>query len=442
MRSPLFPPATHHSDMKLRSSVFNLYRELPYDVFYLIVMHGLASGTADCFFVVKISHVCRRWRSLALETPTFWSRIPFQKRGNGRFEKQLAWLKRTGNALLDITLIGQAFANRKSRPKTTTRILSILRPHLPRWRSFRMLGMPVDAVQAFCDNLLNASAPNLQMLVVSVVREGGSRSNATWRFRTFQGGTPDLKTLALIGVRVDLSWVSQGNKIRRFMIQRDTFDVDAVVAASQLHRLIARSPNVENLAVDNGPSASLPQHPAEHENPDNAPHLVTSESLVRLHAPALWVEHLLTSTRMPNLQELPVGLTSDAIPTICRSNPFPNITALSFSEINNHTNRNTNKSFFPRMLSLLPCLKELGLYGINYGDDFWVHHLTYSCPRLEILKFFGSTITNMGIKDIVLGRIMAKLGGVSPLKEVWCGSTNARLSAWLRDYGVKLIGYK
>lgn len=53
-------------------------------------------------FQVLVSHICRRWRAVATETPTLWTYLDFEE--GPPFEKSQTWLERSKECPLDIEL--------------------------------------------------------------------------------------------------------------------------------------------------------------------------------------------------------------------------------------------------------------------------------------------------------------------------------------------------
>ena len=53
-------------------------------------------------FKVLVSHVCTRWRTVAIETSTLWTFLDFAE--GPPFDKSRTWLERSKGCLLDIEL--------------------------------------------------------------------------------------------------------------------------------------------------------------------------------------------------------------------------------------------------------------------------------------------------------------------------------------------------
>jgi len=59
-------------------------------------------GESELPFEVLISHVCKRWRAVALDTPILWTRLSFEK-GTSR-DRHQAYIERAKNAPLEISI--------------------------------------------------------------------------------------------------------------------------------------------------------------------------------------------------------------------------------------------------------------------------------------------------------------------------------------------------
>ena len=96
----------------------------------------------DDDFATRVSHVCRQWRSVALETPDVWSKVVFTPKSYKErpdFSKQVEWLKRSCGALLTIEFRELAvFTGRHARWHTqhsaTNRMMEVIIPYAPCWQ--------------------------------------------------------------------------------------------------------------------------------------------------------------------------------------------------------------------------------------------------------------------------------------------------------------------
>ncbi|KAJ6481831.1 hypothetical protein C8R45DRAFT_313124 [Mycena sanguinolenta] len=107
---------------------------LPDEIISEIFLHFLPSYPICPPFVgplspISLTHICHRWRAVALATPTFWKAIEFRYSYNFEcpaFPLGGAWLSRSGSCPLSIRIVGAATTNMPD-------ILSAIVPHRARW---------------------------------------------------------------------------------------------------------------------------------------------------------------------------------------------------------------------------------------------------------------------------------------------------------------------
>ncbi|OSX58933.1 hypothetical protein POSPLADRAFT_1184641 [Postia placenta MAD-698-R-SB12] len=61
--------------------------------------------TADLNFELRVSHTCRRWRGIALDTPRLWTTIEFTDSTAPSFTKEAVYLTRSRNAPIDVLAV-------------------------------------------------------------------------------------------------------------------------------------------------------------------------------------------------------------------------------------------------------------------------------------------------------------------------------------------------
>lgn len=152
---------------------------------------------------VTISHICRRWRSIALSFPLLWSmfrhdasklpeRIPV--------DRLVTYLERSGSRLLDLHF---AFADSVLGEGSLTLFNSMLEstiPHVARWGRFSLFSYGDVPILAFCDRLQHLEAPNLEYftmcpgITASIVFDGLQDGLFP---SVFLGGAPKLFYLRL-----------------------------------------------------------------------------------------------------------------------------------------------------------------------------------------------------------------------------------------------------
>ena len=148
---------------------------------------------------ILLSHVCQRWRAVAVATPALWTKIVGPDKGDYKTARLEAYLSRSKGCLIDVRINVSLVAERNPAENWCQEFLMIVASHSERWRSFTLrtryeyfgeLWTGEDLVST----LENASVPQLQLVDVVADRPSiGSRTNP----QIFLQGTPRLSTLKL-----------------------------------------------------------------------------------------------------------------------------------------------------------------------------------------------------------------------------------------------------
>ncbi|TDL18044.1 hypothetical protein BD410DRAFT_513226 [Rickenella mellea] len=92
----------------------------------------------DYDFSLTVSHVCHRFRAVALKTPSLWTRLYT----NVAPPLTSAFISRAGRVNVDVTFSSKISWPRKLKPDTINKNLDILRPTADRWYRLRFQSMP------------------------------------------------------------------------------------------------------------------------------------------------------------------------------------------------------------------------------------------------------------------------------------------------------------
>lgn len=92
----------------------------------------------DCNFPTTVSHVCRRWRAVALETPTIWTAVSSMF-GEGRVVETL---KRSKAAKLTVSINFKESAIQPYAPVNMAEFVAL--PERARWEAFYFAVSAVD----------------------------------------------------------------------------------------------------------------------------------------------------------------------------------------------------------------------------------------------------------------------------------------------------------
>ncbi|KAK7026242.1 F-box domain-containing protein [Favolaschia claudopus] len=136
----------HHALDAIIYPILSLPVEITSEIFkqHLIQFFGSPSEADVLPFVdlarardggpLLLSHVCRAWRSIALNMPSLWSRVRVSSSETDPSDWQellQCWLARAGNQSLDLDLTGGLDQNQ------TARLFSTVAPYSFQWRSFQ-----------------------------------------------------------------------------------------------------------------------------------------------------------------------------------------------------------------------------------------------------------------------------------------------------------------
>ncbi|KAF6761038.1 hypothetical protein DFP72DRAFT_30638 [Ephemerocybe angulata] len=159
---------------------------------------------------IILSHVCSHWRAVVLSLPSMWcvfhrdGRLIFNDRAF-KLDKQTearlaAYLDRSGEHPFDfwVKLEPTRKHFRCDDQLTVTPLLSVIRPHLHRFRVFHLLLGVQLLPEEFRKMLAMASVPLLEICAICPdLIQAHVRYSTGTEFDIFQGGAPSLKYLRL-----------------------------------------------------------------------------------------------------------------------------------------------------------------------------------------------------------------------------------------------------
>ncbi|KAF8661633.1 hypothetical protein AX16_001275 [Volvariella volvacea WC 439] len=165
-------------------SVHELCPEILSKIFLDTVQH---EGWID-FHLPRVSHVCREWRKVAIDTPDLWNKI------RNVHLKHTSWLhelqKRAKNLPLDVTLNEPFRANSRSMVELAHRAF----PDLCRMRSLKLTGSPAYLL-GIIRPYSHISNPQLRTLDLTSMED--MEAAQTIPFELFNNDMPNLKSLTL-----------------------------------------------------------------------------------------------------------------------------------------------------------------------------------------------------------------------------------------------------
>ncbi|OBZ72024.1 hypothetical protein A0H81_07371 [Grifola frondosa] len=170
-------------------------------------------------FEVLISHVCRRWRAVALETPSLWTQLNFSRQLP--YLRSRAYIQRSRKLpltiLMDFIDKGACLildSDHKAGPPLAaaaiTAAIELLRPHVARWRDFKLMVSDYE-VMYIALQLLGNIGPAPQLEVFCLYHYGGALVGLELEYHTLDvrptfvdfmnilRASPDLEHLTLRG---------------------------------------------------------------------------------------------------------------------------------------------------------------------------------------------------------------------------------------------------
>ena len=219
--------------------IFLLPPEVLVDVFHFLSLEEPPYSAKQNIGWIRVTHVCRLWRQVALDDSLLWARISQIPMNTEWISETLA---RARNAPLDIDID----LGRTSNPE----VLFIFLPHISHARVLRLHGLSYIHADGF-RNVCSREAPTLEHLEL---RAGIFPINFQDLDGTtlFNGQAPVLQTLSLSEVLIPLSLIPRGQLTRLEISLVDEISIFGVPSHGDLNQLIdllVNSPELEDLTL-------------------------------------------------------------------------------------------------------------------------------------------------------------------------------------------------
>ncbi|KAF8498170.1 hypothetical protein F5888DRAFT_227454 [Russula emetica] len=261
-------------------------------VFHLLVLEEPPlSGRQDVGWI-KVTHVCRHWRQVALDDSSLWARI-------GRTRMNRKWisemLARARNAPLDIEFNAVAMSSREA--------LLLIRPHISRTRQFRFHGLSTlhsDIVR----DIFSWEAPALEHFELKVSAHSPVTFRDLGESMLFKGHAPRLRTFSLSRVVIPWSLIPRG-QLTQLKIDRFNEELHSSGDLNQLIDLLVNSPALEILALESCLPSQLTEFP--HGRTIQLPHL----SRLRLRGSTSRIMNMLKMLKLPSSTTLHLDCISN-----------------------------------------------------------------------------------------------------------------------------------
>lgn len=393
-------------------------------------------------FPTLISHVCRRWRQIVLDTPMLWTRIDFRE--GPPFDKAKEWLNRSQDCHLEVVFDVVEDATQFSDIEPVLVALNILQPHSARI-SRLLIRMNTPDEMAIIIGRLTSQDQILPLKALALmVDEADGDLLAT---ESLQGKAGILKAI-LEGLeelqieRVSIPWdqVSfRGLKILKLL----SLGQAESPTPQQLHAILSASPNLEAFEMyDSDLEGSFERTEL---SPIVFPKLHSLKLSTLDRTTTQFAFHIITA---PNLSILHVGeidISSRSGRSSSKTEGRKWLSAF-FDRIEPTSLRtlriaedDLNESDFIAILSA-----SRGLEEVHLGENLEVNHRllewlqgkaedgTSACPNLKTLKLEScNNVTSESVKSLVEAR-QAAGRPLQTLSVKYCNLEEEGVKEWLQ----------
>lgn len=258
--SKAIPRSSHHSQYAsiMHSHIHALPVELLSRIFLIGWQEDLepdAIPTSQVTFETLVSHVCRRWRDVALQNPVLWTLIHF--RTQPHMQRASVYLQRNRHHLIDIHV--DTCAHDEHIPGFTlfreefTPVFEIVTSHISRWRSLHLKVRDL-ACKASARSVLSSCgpAPHLETLHLWHIENWGTPERLYTAIGpppvvVFDQELPMLKNIILTGV--NLPWTHSSFLHNLTVVQFALHSDDVRMPYDLWRTMLMESPHLEKLSL-------------------------------------------------------------------------------------------------------------------------------------------------------------------------------------------------
>ncbi|KAJ7113038.1 hypothetical protein C8R44DRAFT_856077 [Mycena epipterygia] len=153
--------------------VLTLPNEIISEIFtQFLPIYPLCPPIVGLLSPTSLTHICHKWREIALATPRLWSAISLCYMGDNtntlqQLDMQKAWLRRSGSCPLSIQMDGSGFI---------AQILATIIPHRARWEYVKFSNISLRDL-----DMIEGPLPLLRDLDVTLYNRIGPHPAATFR---------------------------------------------------------------------------------------------------------------------------------------------------------------------------------------------------------------------------------------------------------------------
>ena len=207
-------------------------------VFHLLVLKKPPFSGGRKLGWIRVTHVCRHWRQVALDHSSLWARIP----GNLAYKEWISeMLARAKNAPLDIEFRFATMSSRKA--------LTMITPHISRTRRLCFHGLSeggFDSVRKICWKAPALEHFELTAPYYTPIRSGFS---VFGRNMLFNGHAPRLRAFSLSRVVIPWPCIPRG-QLTQLKIISDDEEYDYPGDLNQMIDFLVNCPQLEILTLE------------------------------------------------------------------------------------------------------------------------------------------------------------------------------------------------
>lgn len=318
--------------------------------------------------IIRLSHVCQDWRTIAFASPRAWSKLLVDLSAPANAptaERALAYFERSGACPLDIQLI----TSTGQLSNASSDVAAALHKNLSRWRSFSFVSSSSGVCSEFVKSL-SGQALSLQELNLAF-QSGSSRGHGDQPRLppNFSVQAPSLRVLRLDGVGINLDWASTLRELETLELIQNS---GSFLAHDALLRLLSSC--------------------------------AKSLRTVKIHARVSDVPRFLAGSErspifFPHLETLDLALHTSPVASLLADFEAPNLQSLSLQDIQIPSDRWCSlgiRSFLRQPASNIHHLR-LCQSGLDDDDLLW---MLKRMPKLESLELLGSTNTDAVLRAL------------------------------------------
>ena len=255
--------------------------------------------------IIHITHVCRRWREIALDTPILWSRID-----DTIASRMLAFLQRSRSAPVSLSTY-LALPHQGTAGAMVARVLDACRERL------RRLDVRLHAYDIFTHSRINFAAPNLECLTIQCELYDGIET--VHYPLLLQGQTTSLKALALLHIR---HWLP-ANLFPSLVHLNISYFFMEELPLPMLSHLLADCPRLETLHI--GEVWSYPLLDLDLTPPVQKVHMPYLRSISTCCTTLQAASHILSSLELPSKTRIRIHNAPVSAHTTADDNRLPSL---------------------------------------------------------------------------------------------------------------------